>query len=115
MQQTYDTTTIADNATESGVIELRGYKLAAVIIPSAWTTADLTVLVSPTKEGTYVPLYTDDGTEVKVTVGGTSRAVAFDFFATSLATCAFIKLRSGTASTPVAQADPRTLIVLLKD
>lgn len=112
---TTKTAVIAAGASLSGEVDLEGYLLAGIIIPGAWTAANLTFQVSPTSGGTYVDLYDDAGNEVTVTVGGASRGIGVDLLAGVLAQWRFIKLRSGTTGTPVNQAAERTLTLVLKE
>ena len=98
------TATIALNASESGVIDLEGYQLATFHMPAAWTTADITFLVAPTADGTYQPLYFA-GEEVTETVAA-GQCVAPENYI-PLASVRFLKIRSGTSLTPVAQAATR--------
>lgn len=107
------TATILINASLSDVLDVGGHKLAAIIMPAAWTTAGLSVVGCDTASGTFLPVYDDLGTEITITAAA-SRIISIDSVAGSLAQLAFIKLRSGTSGSPVTQAAARTLKLLLK-
>lgn len=102
--------TIANGASLSGAVDLRPYgSPARLVIPAAWTTANITVQTS--YDGVnFNDLYDSLGTEYTVTVGGASRSVMLplaDFIGVE-----WIKLRSGTTGTPVAQGAARTINIV---
>ncbi len=103
--------TIAASASESDVLDCRGFRISAIEWPGAWTEADVTFLHSFTKDGTFTSLECD-GVEVTegVTVSTTS---AVSGNAQGLSGLAFVKLRSGTASLAVNQLAERTINVHL--
>lgn len=98
---------IANGATESGVVDLSYYKLAAIQIP-AMTGTTLTFKAAESANGTFYPVYKDDGTLATLTVSG-GRIVAVDIVAGSLAALRYIKLVSGAS-----EAAERTLTLFLK-
>jgi len=106
------TATIAQNASLSDEIDIRGYKHIVIFMPAAWDAAALTFVAAPTAGGTAVPVYAN-GVEVSETVAA-SRAVAIDLNAIALAGVHFLYLRSGTATAAVNQTAIRTLYVALK-
>lgn len=74
-----------------------------VVIPASWETADLTFQAS--LDGvTWSDLYNDAGTEVTVKAAA-SRAVSLDTKYLGLAPFELVKIRSGTAQTPVVQGN----------
>ena len=98
-------------------IDLEGYMLATIHLPSAWTTAgSLTVQVAHTDGGTYQDLYDDTGVEVAITgpASPAGKSIAITTNAVALASAQFIKLRSGTSGTPVAQGADRTIYLSVK-
>jgi hypothetical protein len=100
-------TTIANGASLSGAIEFKGRPLR-IIMPSAWTTANLTFQTS--YDGVnYANLYDDSGNEETVTAAA-SREIDLDD--TVFAGVAFMKIRSGNSGTPVNQGAQRELIVV---
>lgn len=102
--------TIANGASLSGAIDCSEGRPARIVIPSAWTTANLTFQTS--YDGTtYNDLYDAFGTEYTVTVGGASRGIILplaDFIGVR-----YLKVRSGTTGTPVTQGADRTLKLVL--
>lgn len=106
------TATIALGASESGVIDLEGYQLAAFYMPAAWDAAAISFLSAPTADGTFEPVYAD-GIEVTEPVAA-GRCCPISSNALALASLRFIKLRSGTAATPVVQTAARTINLSLK-
>jgi hypothetical protein len=103
------TATIANAASLSGIVDLGATRLVGIVIPAAWTAANLTFSVS--RDGvTFVDLYDNFGAEYTVTVGGVNRRVLVpysDFFGVR-----WLKVRSGTSATPVNQAAQRDLILI---
>jgi len=110
------TATIAESGNLSTVINKSGYKNMLIIMPSAWTTADITFAVSSTKSGTFSKLtYGTDGSEVTVKAVA-STVIALDGKVKEvLEACPFVKIRSGTAGNPVSQAAARTLTIVLME
>lgn len=105
------TAAIANNASLSGAVDLQDNPLVAVLIPSAWTTADITFQASV--DGTnYYNVYNMSGDEYTITVGGTSRLIVLSPLEFQWAR--YVKIRSGTAGTPVAQGGARTLTVVVR-
>ena len=105
--------TIASGASLSGEIDLEGYVLLGIIMPSAWTTADLSFQVSDESGGTFVDLYDDNETEVVVEAAA-SRGIGVDTFATTIGAFRYLKVRSGDTGTPVTQGAERTIKLVLK-
>jgi hypothetical protein len=83
-----------------------------ILIPAAWTTANITFQAS-VDDTNFVDVYNDIGTELSVTVGGAARFIALD--QTYFLGFSSIKIRSGTTGTPVAQAADRVLTVCMKE
>lgn len=106
------TVTMATNL--SLVIDKSHYKNMLIIMPSAWTAADITFTVSSTKAGTFSKLtYGIDGAEVTIKAAA-SVVIALDGKSKEvLESCPFIKIRSGTAASPVSQAAARTFTIVL--
>ena len=103
--------TIAASASLSGAIRLpAGHYLAAIVMPAAWTAADLTFQASPAGT-TYNNLYDDNGNEVTVTAAA-SRFILLppaEWYAMP-----FLKIRSGTSGAAVNQAAARTLTLVTR-
>lgn len=103
------TAVIANAASLSGEIDLGGVKEFAIVMPAAWTAANLTFQSASVSGGTLQDVYDDVGTEVTVTAAagrtiGVSKA--------ALNGLRFLKIRSGTAAVPVAQGAERTLTII---
>jgi hypothetical protein len=97
--------TFAINQSQSGNLSVGGITLLGVLMPAAWTAANLTLLAS--NDGTnFFPIHTDGGTELTVTAAQGQ----FIRLPVGLVLGApFIRFRSGTTATPVNQAAARTL------
>lgn len=109
----FRTVTIAASASVSGEIDLEAYRLVGVVMPSGWTTAALTFTAASTSGGTFQNVYDDAGDEVTVQAAA-SRSIGVDYAAGALAPWRYVKVRSGTSATPVAQAAERTITLVLK-
>ena len=103
------TLTIANGASLSGAVDLKGRKLVAIDMPSAWTAASLTFQASP--DGvTYDDMY-DGATERAITVAA-SRYMMLNIG--DWIGVRFLKIRSGTAGTPVNQGGARTITLVVQ-
>lgn len=108
------TATIASGQSLSGAVEIAGYLMAGVTVPPAasWTTATvITFQVSLDNGATYNNLVNKDGQEYSVTI---TRPVATDpaFLLVNPADFGgftHVKVRAGTAGTPVNQGADRVL------
>lgn len=105
--------TIANAASLSDAQDLGNARLAAIAMPAAWTTAGLTFQASA--DGTtYYDLYASDnlGTAAEYLIGAAASEVISvpigDF-----AGLRYLKVRSGTTGTPVAQGAARILTLIL--
>lgn len=88
-------------------------KFVGVIMPNAWTTANLTFQGSD-NNSTFSDIYDDNGTELTITAAA-SRAIGFRGEQQQvLSTFRFLKVRSGTSGTPVSQGAERILGLLYK-
>lgn len=102
--------TIAAGASLSGAIDLATMRLSGIVVPAAWTTANLTFQASA-DGATFNDLYDALGGEYTVQVGGPARHLQLplaDFLGLR-----WLKLRSGTAAAAVNQAGGRTLGLVL--
>ncbi len=105
---------IANGASESNIINLGDYKCIDIYMPNGWTTAALSFLISPTYSGyNYETLEDDLSAEVSVAAQAES-VIALDTNVVNMVAGKFIKIRSGTESTPVNQAGARTIYLILK-
>lgn len=104
------TATIAISSSLSSAVELTDGPLVRLVIPSAWTTANITFQTS--YDGTnYADLYDKAGTEYTVTVGGASREIAVPI--ADWIGIRYIKVRSGTTGSAVNQAAARTIQLVM--
>ena len=104
------TVSIASGESLSGAIYLGGIRLFGLVMPSTWTTANLTFQVS-VDGTTYQNLYDGDGTEVQVT---TAAGYTHTLDPALFAAIPFVKVRSGTSGTPVNQGGDRTIGLILR-
>jgi len=101
---------IANGASLSGAIDLRGYVPYAIEMPAAWTAAGLSFEVS--SDGTnFSDLYDSSGEYTLSASAGT--AIGFPG-ANVFVGFKYIKIRSGTSGTPVNQGAARSLKILCK-
>lgn len=103
------TATIASGASLSDALEIDGSAVVGIVMPAAWTAANLTLQASA-DDTTYNNVYDELGTE-KTIVASTSRYIPLnpaDFLGMNS-----IKVRSGTAGTAVNQAAARSVVVVL--
>ena len=69
--------TIAAQGTDSDAVDLRGYGMIGLIVPTI-TSANLTFEVSETEGGTYRALYNADGSVFTLTTLTGNRAISAD-------------------------------------
>jgi len=107
----YYTATIANGQALSTVVGFGGdYVPVALIMPSAWTAADLTFQASDDAGG-FKDIYSAANAELAINVAA-SRFIPItptNFQATDR-----IKIRSGTAGVPVNQAAERVITVVCR-
>lgn len=94
------TATIANAASLSDAVYLHGEVLVGIRMPAVWDAANLTFQVSM-DDVTYLNANTPAGAEHVVTVAAASTHIHVD--PTDFAGYRWIKVRSGTSGTPVAQ------------
>jgi len=102
----YRTVTIPVNGVQrTTVIDKSNYKFMSIIMPSAWTAADISFLGSLTRDGTFVPIVKgSDGAELTLTVDA-NQIITFDTAALHnlIMAVPFIKLRSGESGELVVE------------
>ena len=87
-------------------------------MPATWTAADITFAVSSAVAGTFAKLtqaetdITPKEVRLKDPVAGIVIFLA-GIIKDAIEACAFVKLRSGTALTPVTQDSARTFTIVL--
>lgn len=105
------TATILSGASLSDSIEVDGSAIVGVVMPAAWTAANLTFQASH-DDTTFNNVYDEFGTE-KTVSASTSRYIPLN--PADFAGADSIKVRSGTSGTAVNQGADRSIIfVLLK-
>lgn len=92
----------------AGVLDLRKKCLVGLQMPSAWTAALITFDVSMDGGITFSPLYDALGAERSLNVVAL-RSISLD--PTNFMGCTHLKIRSGTAATPVNQGAARVINV----
>lgn len=102
---------ISSGQSLSPSVDLGGLRLFGIVMPSAWTTANLTFQMSQDGGVTWNNMYDTNGTEI-VAQASTSRYIAFDPILFS--GVQMLRLRSGTSSSAVAQGSDRVLQILLR-
>lgn len=112
--QSQKTTTIANGTSLSGAVDMGNGRLFAIVIPSAWTTGNLTFQASSdcisAASPTYSNMFDSTGTEVTFTVAASQyiiNAVPVEWIGVRC-----IKVRSGTSGTPVNQGADRALVII---
>ncbi len=105
--------TIAASGSQSDAVDLGGATELAVLMPAGWDAAALTVLGCDTAGGTFLPVKDDAGTEVSLTAAA-STCIVIGTVTKRLGPLRFIKLRSGTAATPVTQTAERVITLVTK-
>ena len=101
---------IAAAASLSEAVDLEYTTLVAVIMPSAWTAADLTFQVSYNNV-TFVDLYDAIGAEVALVVDA-SRCVSIPAISNTVPPVRYLKVRSGPSVAPVTQAAARVIALV---
>lgn len=105
------TVTIPAGATGlSAAVDLQNFAPVALIMPAAWQTAVITAQASM-DDVTYNNVYDDAGNERSLTVA-VDRYITLS--SSDLLACRYLKLRSGTAATPVDQTAARTITLVVK-
>ena len=94
------TATIVNAASLSDAVYLHGEVLVGIRMPAVWDAANLTFQVSM-DDVTYLNAYSQAGAEHVVTVTGVDTHIWVD--PTDFASYRWIRVRSGTAGTPVVQ------------
>jgi len=107
-----ETVTIAESAHLSGAIDMRDYSGGILVMPAAWTTADIGFHISDAIDGTFVPLKDHD--DAYVVVDAPDVDTAFEL-PPEIFGAHFVKLWSTDgAGANTAQAAARSLLVMLK-
>ena len=102
--------TIANAASLSDAVKLGTDQLVAIIIPGAWTAADITFQAANDDDGPFYDMYDVAGDEVTVTGPVASAYIKFnpDDFKGVFA----FKIRSGLTAAAVAQGAERLIQIV---
>lgn len=106
----WEIATIANAASLSGAVNLKGRVIVGIMMPAAWTTADLTFQAS-IDGTTYANIFDDEGDEVEVVAAA---AIYIPINPSLWAGVRFVKVRSGTSGTPAAQGAEREITLALR-
>ena len=107
------TLTIANADSVSDALDLTDTNLLGLIMPAAWTSAALTLEVSPDGSSWY-PAYDAVGSQTGFIASPVvSAAYAVDLSA--LLAWRYVRLRSGTTATPVTQGAARPIIAITRE
>lgn len=114
--------TIANNASLSSAVDISDYMLCGLIVPSTWTSADLTfaAAVHPGygdaafSTYTYYPMHDATGAELTI-VNGANTSRFYTLSPTAFSGVRFLKVRSGTSSAAVNQGGARTILLVIED
>ena len=96
----------------TGAIHLGGLRLFGVIVPSDWTTANLTFQMSPDAGVSWFDLVDQNGDGVLL-AGKAGAYVAVEKPA-QFAPVQYLKIRSGSSLSPVSQSAGRVLQLVLR-
>ena len=106
-----ETATISTGTSLSPAVNLGGLRVFGLSMPAAWTTASMTFQTSYDNGVSWQNMYDVNGNEVSVTVAA-SRNIAID--PVLFSAVPMIKLRSGTAASPVNQAQDSLVTLILR-
>lgn len=90
--------------------------VVGVVMPAAWTAASITLMTVPPltadpSAATWSDVYERDGTEYEITCDAGQHIILPP---SELAGIRYLKLRSGTSGTPVAQGATRTITLITR-
>lgn len=110
-QITTATATIASGASITGNIDLGLMRLGRIMMPAAWTSANITLQTSPDGvDWTSTGLYDATGAEYTITAAA-GRSILVPL--SDMLSVRYLRIRSGTSGTPVAQAAARSITLIL--
>ena len=106
------TATIAKDGSVSGEVAIEGRIVASIGMSAGWDAADMTFQGASTSDGAFQDIYDDAGTELSITVSAGRCVVLTGAEADALAAVPYVKVRSGTTGTPVAQTTAERILTL---
>lgn len=111
------TAVIAESGNLSGAMDLGVVNydsgILAIDMPAAWTAANLTFQASA-DDNTYDNVYDSDGNELTVSAAADRYIVLTEGERSMLRGVRFLKVRSGTSGTPVAQDAERSILLVVR-
>lgn len=110
MAKTSRNVTISSGTSLSNAIDISEYSVVGILMPSAWTAANLSFQGS-IDGATYGNLIEKDGVELVITAAA---SYLIPLTASAFQPCRFLKIRSGTSVVPVNQAVTRTIVLILE-
>ena len=99
--------TILNTASLSDAVELEGHSVERIIMPAAWTAADLTFQISDDDGTTFQNLYWDWGAEFVIDAAVATTIELSPFC--KLSNIDQLKVRSGTSGAAQAQGGDRII------
>lgn len=106
---------IASGTSLSNAVNLGGLRLFGIVMPSAWNAADLSFQASMNNGTIWNDVYDGNvltgGSEYIISAAA-SRYIVLD--PTAFCTITTIRIRSGTAGTPIIQTADRSLQLILR-
>lgn len=106
---------VALGAATSGEVDLQGSSLLGIYTPSALTNSTISILASTTSGGTFVRINNELSQPVSIAVAtNSSRAIGLDTWALAVSPWRYIKIQTGTATSPATEAAARTFYLATK-
>lgn len=112
MSASIATVTITSGASLSSAIGLQDYLLVGIQFPAGWDAASITFQAAEKPAGTFNNVYDETG-ELTITTSALSRHVVLGT-THRLSAQPAIKIRSGTAGSPVNQTADRIITLVLQ-
>lgn len=104
--------TIASGASLSDAIDIGTGELVGIVMPAAWTAADITF--AATIDGTnFLAVNDAAGSEVSVVSPAADKFIILSY--AGVKGLNKVKIRSGTVGSPVVQGGSRTITLLIKE
>jgi len=104
--------TISSGGTLSTALDMTGHSYVAIEIPSTFTGTVVSFKASISADGTFYPVYDQDGSEVLATVKSAGGTFVQNYH--QLCMLRHLKLGSGPATAAVTQTADVTIKVLMK-
>jgi hypothetical protein len=102
------------NAT-SGEVDLQGSMLTGIYTPSALTNSTISILAATRSGGTFARINNESSQPVSIAVAtNNSRAIGLDTWALSVAPWRFVKIQTGTPTSPATEAAARMFYLVTK-